>query len=172
MFSLDLQARTLSLVFTEAIQVSSLSINQFSIQDRQLTPSQTFSFTSSSSTQSGDGTDISIDVSNGDFNGISFFDPLGTSIEDTFLIVTSNGAQDFAGNNIVPILSSFGLRVENHSLDRTSPMLTSASFDSNTGFLRLEFDETISIDSFTPIVIRLQNSVSFTISIHSPIWWC
>ena len=160
MFSLDLQARTLSLVFTEAIQVSSLSINQFSIQDRQLTPSQTFSFTSSSSTQSGDGTDISIDVSNGDFNGISFFDPLGTSIEDTFLIVTSNGAQDFAGNNIVPILSSFGLRVENHSLDRTSPMLTSASFDSNTGFLRLEFDETISIDSFTPIVIRLQNSVA------------
>ena len=160
MFSLDLQARTLSLVFTEAIQVSSLSINQFSIQDRQLTPSQTFSFTSSSSTQSGDGTDISIDISNGDFNGISFLEPLGTSVEDTFLTVTSNGAQDFAGNNILPILSTFGLRVENHSLDRTSPVLTAASFDSNTGFLRLQFDETVSIDSFTPTVIRLQNSVA------------
>ena len=160
MFSLDLQARTLSLVFSEAIQVSSLSINQFSIQDRQLTPSQSFSFTSSSSTQSTDGTDISIDISNADFNTISSLDPLGTSIEDTFLIVTTNGAQDFAGNNIVPILSSLALRPENHSLDRTSPQLTAASLDSDSGVLRLEFDETVSLESFSPSLIRLQNSAS------------
>ena len=160
MFSLDLQARTLSLVFSEAIQISSLSINQFSIQDRQLTPSQSFSFTSSSSTLSPDGTDISIDISNADFNTISSLDPLGTSIEDTFLTVTTNGAQDFAGNNIVPILASSALRPENHSLDRTSPLLTAASLDLDTGVLRLEFDETVSLQSFSPNLITLQNSAS------------
>ena len=160
MFSLDLQARTLSLVFSEAIQISSLSINQFSIQDRQLTPTQSFSLTSSSSTLSPDGTDISIDISNADFNSISALEPLGTSIEDTFLTATTNGAQDFAGNNIVPIVSSSALRPENHSLDRTSPLLTAASLDLDSGVLRLEFDETVSLESFNPSLITLQNTAS------------
>ena len=160
MFSLDLQARILTLIFSEAVQVSSLSINQFTLQNRRLTPTQSFSLTSSSSTQSSDGTDFIIDISNADFNSISALHPLSTSIEDTFLSVTSNGVQDFAGNNLVPIPSTSALPASNHSLDRTSPRLTAAYFDGNTGILRLEFDETVSLESFTPQAVRLQNSAS------------
>jgi hypothetical protein len=162
-FSLDLNASTLSLFFSEAVDISALDITQFTLQSRANTSGATwYTLTDLTSAWLAADTIIRVSLIATDLNRVKQLVGLATAQSNTFLSITSLAVTDmaFVPNAVVPILSSAAMPVTEFTADRVRPNLMAFSLNLSSEVLTLTFDETVNASSLQSAGITLQNAAS------------
>ena len=155
-FTLDLTMEILSLTFSETVRSSTLDVSAFTLQD--MTNSTSFSLTPlSSNTDSDNGVIIEVILGPADLNQIKMNTNLATSIDNTYLSITSAAVRDMSG---VPVQndSLMSMRADNFTEDTVNPQLNNFILDLDSGDLILLFSETVNGTSLNITTFSLQNS--------------
>jgi hypothetical protein len=156
---LDLTSRTLTLTFTEIIDVNSLSIREFVLQSSRTTTSATevFQFGTPAPLLSSQDTDTIVFDLDGSFTQLKSFESLGRSVETTFVAYTYRFLRDQHGNNVIEIPTNRARGVDAFVPDFDSPSLTEWSIDMGLDRLILSFTEPINELTFNLSALVLQN---------------
>jgi hypothetical protein len=152
LWTLDMNAGIMELIFSETVDVTTFQFHQFTLQGI----SQMYSLTRAMSSPE-PAAYVVIELNVLDLNEIKRLPGIGTNLNDTYLSVGSAAVFDMNGNGIIPIPSSDALLASVFIADRTSPSLLSFSLDIASGVLTLTFSETVSGASFTASAITLVN---------------
>ena len=166
-FSLDVDSGLLTLNFTETVNVSTLNIQEITLQptndDGLMTNSYTLSIIGSppggSFSNSTDGPIVMIYIGDRDLNEIKRIPELATLANNTYISITAIAVSDMVGLELIPVETYNASNVEFNGYvpDTTDPMLVSFDFDLNSGLLELTFDETIDAETLDQTEIILQN---------------
>ena len=173
-FDLNMDTLTLTLHLSKSVNVSSLNVSAITLQSTQaFTVGSTllYALTSApvlgSSSMSGNGPDVVINIGSGDANAIKFLIGLARGTNSTYLSLTSQAVIDMSGNNIVPILKLNATQVTNYVRDMHGSILAGFSLNLTSQLLVLTFDETVNVSSVTPMYITLQNSFNASTSSYT-----
>ena len=157
-FNLDLDTGMISLTFNESVNVSSLMVEEISLQNDMLVSIDTtlFYFRSEVGTKSNspDWPEITIIIGTDDLNEIKRLSELAISPETTYLDLTQLAIQDMNGNYLTPIT----LAVSNYTNDTTPPEIVEFTFDLDAGQLHFTFSETVNVSSLDVTQITLQST--------------
>ena len=143
-FSLDLNAGTLALTFSETVSISTI-VNQVRIQNTASSPTRVYSLASNGTLSVAPGAAamvITITMGSNDINNIKFDQNLATSVSNTFLVVLEGLGSDISGNPLVG--TQTGLPATNLFPDRQGPIVTSTAVNLNSGIVSLRFNEPVS----------------------------
>jgi len=124
-WNLDLNAETLTMIFDEAVDVTTLNPPGIAIQDAPTAGTSyvlTDSFTSSSN-----GSTIVIDLSTTDMTGILGDSGLATAQGDSYLVILSSVINDLAGNPVNTISDGSAVNASSYTPAPT-PILVSTGF--------------------------------------------
>ena len=153
-FDLDIDASTLTLYFSETVNISSLNFSQITLQDSS-TASTNYTLTNGFSL-SENGPIIIVNITKEDLDLIKFDFNLATSPENAFITFPSNLITDVSGNEVIPITDGSAYRVANYTEDTTPPILEYFDLDMNTGTITFYFSETVNSDSLNVPAITIQ----------------
>ncbi|MBU1705806.1 peptidoglycan-binding protein, partial [Patescibacteria group bacterium] len=107
-WSLNVSTQTLTLVFDESVLASALDVTAITLQDAA-TAGTSYTLTDST-TASGNGITIVINLSTADYNAIQANNSLATSINDSYLTITASAEDDLVGNPNNAIANGSGLQ--------------------------------------------------------------
>ena len=159
-FDLDMDEGTIDLTFNETVDVSSLNVNEITIQNNIILSTNTtfyvFNSEANTSSSSLNRPVISINIGNDDLNEIKRLSDLAISQNTTFLNLTYLSIADTNSNQVTPTT----LPVTVYINDTTDPVVKSFAFDLNTGQLEFLFSETVNVSSLDTTQITLQNAKS------------
>ena len=163
-FILNLTTDILSLTFSETVRSSPFDVTALTLQD--MTNSTSYTLTMSSYTNSPDGTIIEVILGRTDLNQIKLDTNLATSIDNTYLSITSAAVRDMFG---IPVQndSLMSMRADNFTEDTVNPVLENFVLDLNEGSLILSFSETVNAISLNITAFSLQNSQNISDSTSS-----
>ena len=163
-YNVSMDTGVLSLLFDEIIDVTQVSVTQFTFQNAvNNTASQFYTLTSSSLLIStGDGLVMQILLGTLALNAIKVQGNLVTGLNNTFLTMTSGAVQDMASlpNAVVPVVGSAALPVTQFAADVTKPNVVSFILDVNAGTLFISFDEPARVNTAVVGALVLQNAAS------------
>ncbi len=153
-FNLNLSTDILSLTFSET--VSAPSFNQTAItflnnQDGLVQHTLTDSYVNPVI----DSTEIFVQLSTNDVNEIKRLS-LATSLEDTYLAITSDAITDTMENRVVAVPPSQALNVSVFYPDEVDPILLEFNFNLSSGEITLTFSETVNASTFNVTGFTLQ----------------
>ena len=156
-YEVDLNASVIHLTFSETVDARTLNVTGLTLLSNASENAVKYQLVSSTSSTENI---ISIDVflSREDSNGIKALTDLATSVNDTYLSISSHLVQDVNENPIDEIAITNPLPVSNFTADMISPILEQFIFDANLGQLILSFSETVDAMSFNVSQIVLQSS--------------
>ena len=143
-FDLDTDSGTLTLVFSEAVIISSISL--FQLQNAATDATITYTLTTSQWEQYY-GSNILIRLSDDDTTNLVNVTGFASTIEDTFIQPFASLARDYSGNDITPLGAVQASSVLTPFTPETPPTLTSAQLDLNAGSVMFYFDKSIDIGS-------------------------
>ena len=159
-FNLDINRGLLSLEFSETVNAASLNVSGITLHSAPYgEANESFSFTSSSTTSSNDGTGILVNISRNNLNNIKFLTDLAQNFESSYLAIENGAIRDINFNPIVAIPDYDSLPVSTYIFDTVGPILESFELDLNTGVLILHFDETVDISSLLYTLVTIQSSL-------------
>ena len=158
-YLLDVDEGTLVLLFSEAVNASSLEVSQIRLQPSSsnssffyyLTPGDPGSYTDSP-----DGHSITIQLSTVDLNAIKEYTVLARNASTSFISLTALTLTDMNGNPVIPVVSSSARRVVHYISDTTAPQLVSFCLNLTSELLSLTFDEAVMVDSLNVSEIAIQ----------------
>ena len=166
-FDLDIDSGSLTMTFTETVNVSSLDVTQLTLQSERDHFNSILSlyslkawppYPNTSHSFSNDGPVILIQIGHQDLNAMKKIRTLAIDNTTTYLSWTSLAIYDNAGNSIITCLSVFAHQVFDFTPDDTRPELVSFDLDLNDGRLILTFSETVKvIDSLDVTQITIQS---------------
>lgn len=156
-FSLDLNAGTMSLTFSEPVLIGSLSPQLALIASRRDSTVDTYRLTGGEVANSNTLASSVVEMSLNDLDllAIKLDRNVATGLFNTYLFVSSGLVTDVNGNNST---MSNGLAVNRFIPDTTPPELVAFDFDLNRGVLVLSFNDLINVSSFNATAITLQSS--------------
>ncbi len=170
-WSLDMNGGVMTLSFSETVDITTFQITELTLQSSANTPVTLFTLTSYSRLIPADAaSEFVVRLSMNDINTIKVRDDIGTSIDTSFLALTSDAISDMSSNSIVPIISNDVLQVRNYMADSTSPSLVSFSANFYTRMLILTFNEAVRPSTFDPSSLSIGNSdfsVEYTLTSSS-----
>ena len=176
-FDLDMDARLLTLRFSETVSVDSLNVTQITLQgEGALVMGETQSYTlidlpaplGSLSDSENDST-IVIQIGESDANEIKFLTELALRTNNTFLSLTPFAIRDMNGNLLVEVSELNATRVSTYARDATGPVLRAFELDLTSETLSLSFDETVDFESLQASLITIHNSVNASESTFYPL---
>jgi hypothetical protein len=168
-FDIDLDLGTLSLRFSESVEVSTLNTNVLTVTNAQpsalLDIYQAHTLTANSAARlvgesvnsgpshstSEDGAEITIDFGRNDLNELKRQTDLAISRETSALVFVEPIIRDMHGNAAVvrpEQVPNVPLVATTFTQDKTAPAIVAFDLDYDKGMLYLEFDETIAYSSF------------------------
>eukprot|EP00049_Salpingoeca_infusionum_P013900 m.258945 g.258945 ORF g.258945 m.258945 type:complete len:2013 (+) comp15549_c1_seq6:290-6328(+) len=165
---LDLNMGVLYVNMSEAINASTVSIAEFTLQDsapasRDISTNATaesFTLTTSTAARANAFT-IEIFLSHADLNNIKRLQGLAIDGSTTYLQLTGEAVRDMAGNAVTPYGDAAAIGASAFTGDTTKPQLESFDFIQNPGGsptkLRLRFSETVDASSLDVTKMVLQN---------------
>ena len=158
-FTLNLTSEAILLTFNETVDVFSINVTQFTLQN---TSSETtlseYTLTEASTPILIHGPVITINLGDQDLNEIKRHVYLGTSTQNTFLSFTELAVADRAGNQVTPRSPNNSLQAHIVFEDLRRPMLEEFEFDLNRGLVILTFSETVQAESIVVGDFTLQSS--------------
>ena len=165
-FFFNVNAGTLTLSFSETVNVSSLNSTGLTLQNQQDQASANRVFTLSGGTPSPDTNEVMFDVilTQSDLNVIKTFTDFGTTVSNTFLAITRGAVLDMNGNDLVEIVGTNAMQAASHTPDSTPPVLLNFTLDLNLGRLVLTMSESVNSLSVLPTGITLQAAQVISIS--------
>ena len=152
-FWLDLTAETLTLSFSETVRRTTLVTSEITLYSSN----DTFQLTASSTSSSSDGAVLVVDLSLSDLNEIKRKPLLGTSVNNTAVLLTSLAVRDMVGNDVTNITADMPLSAANVTGDTTNPKLNSFELDLTAEELRLHFSETVNASSLNVEQLTFQS---------------
>ena len=159
-YSIDLNLEVLVLVFSEAVNVTSLDLTQINLQN---TPNisdstETYTLTGGIKSPPVTGVTVTVQLTKFDLDNLKALTMLGTNVNDTYLFLTMTTVLDQNTNSIVPISSSSAQMAFSLEADIIPPTLVQWCLDlDGTAFIELTFSETVNVSSLDPALISLQN---------------
>ena len=156
-FDLNMRDGNVVLVFSETVDVSTVTINEFALQASatSATPSVACGGALSSAV---DSTQITITLSAAVLNEIKRQSALATSTNTTFLSMGSSAINDMAGVAVTAIGSGAAKPVNNFTADTVGPTVTGVELDMRLLELTLNFSETVNASSLDVTEIVIQNA--------------
>ena len=161
-FTLDLRRDILSLTFDEVVDTLSAQLSEIVIQNMQVTPTETYVLTASSTILSSHRRVVEVHLIGNDATAIKANSNLGTSVVNTFIAFNSSFISDFAGNPVNQVEGSTALQADEVINDTSRPRLIRFGINLSTSVLSLTFSETINISTFDPTYIQLSSQSNGT----------
>ena len=158
-FDLNIDEGTLILSFNDIMNAASLDAAQLTLQNADGTISRALS---ASSTTSSDGEVIVVTLGRTDLNILKANIGLATNASSSNLIMTRDAFEDPAGQRVAAVSSA--LEPASYTADDSAGSIISVSMDLNTGFLRVEFDESVDIETFDITRFTLQSGANASAS--------
>ena len=157
-YDLDMNNKTLTLVFSETMNVSSMDITEFTLYEasNNIAGMENYTLYTSTSATEYDYI-VTIDLSEDDFNEIKKLTNLATNKQNTHLSFTTNAIQDTDSNKVIPIEPTNAREVSMYTRDAQPPELRSFDLDMNGVTLTLTFSETVNVSSLDYSQITLQS---------------
>ena len=160
----DLNTGTLTLEFSETVNVASINQSLIELHDTYTNVTHTFSPLQLSSLTS-DGSTLVLGLGPDDQNRLKLDTDLCTYSENCWLRFESGFVTDVIGNLVEPIATNtmdiFHRPVE-FVPDRTPPRLLSFTTDLDSGDLTFTFDEVVQLSTFDPTGFTFQDNFLFT----------
>ena len=158
-FTLNLTSETLQLTFDETIDIFSINITQFTLQNTSSEPLLSgHTLTEGNSAVLVYSPVVTIQLAPYDLNEVKRFTDLGTSTENTFLSFTEQAIADRADNLVSPRSTNNALMAAFVYDDLRRPMLVDFEFDLNQGLITLNFSETVQAGSIVLTDFALQST--------------
>ncbi|KAL5489585.1 hypothetical protein EMCRGX_G018695 [Ephydatia muelleri] len=155
-FSLDMNIGILTITFSKNVRYTTLSPAVVSLQ---VSSNSTPFFLPLSAVQTNqNGTNVVINISNIELNGIKRLPPLATSVSTTYMAIGA-GLVDTAGNSLLPILSTNAVQAQTLIPDTTPPTLTGFLLNMNNGSIVFTFSETVNVSTIVPGRIDVFNGL-------------
>ena len=146
-FDLDMDDGTLTLEFDEAVDVSTLNLDQVEIQNDKSNPSAIRRLTDIAVDQlprnGSDGPVVTIPLPSGDLFYLQRQTNLAVSNDTTFLVILNFAIADMGGNRLVRIPNIDSLPVRTFTEDMTPPSITAFHMDLDAARMYLTFNEAI-----------------------------
>ena len=151
--TLDMNTGLLTVQFDEFLDVSKIDVTNMTLLDDPVSPTQMFQLTGVLSTTT-NGSTFTIALPVEDQNEIKARVPLVRTLATSYITMTTNAAQDFAGNSLDT--SNLPLMISTLTPDAMAPNLESFRVDWDQGTLVLSFDEPVlsSPTDFTAITLQ------------------
>ena len=155
-YLLDIDEGTLVLLFSEAVNASSLDVSQIRLQASSFNSSSFLYLTPGSFTDSQDSHAITIHLSADDLNAIKEDTALARNASTSFISFTTLAITDMNGNPVIPVPWTSAVPVVHYISDSTPPQLISFCLNLTSELLSLTFDETVMVDSLIASEIVMQ----------------
>ena len=164
-FTLDMDDGLLDLTFDDVFDRETLMPQHITLQSESSTePNSSYTLQQGSSI-SPDGFSITINLAKIDLDEIKMRSRLATSMETTYISLSSQIGRDIAGNPVTAIVIDEAVQVLNFTEDTTDPFLERFSLDLNVevsgidrGTITLVFSEAINVTSLDLRELTLQNT--------------
>ena len=155
-FSLDMNAGIITLIFSEAVNVTNAGGMAITLQNSfTLTATQVYIPTGSSvSSPSLDIVSIVLNIS--DLNILKELTDLATSVANSYIVVEPTFATDLSGNPLTALI--VGLQASNFVADSQGPVVESFQLDLDANVLSVQFDEPVQFPTFFLTGITLTDS--------------
>ena len=164
-YTLDLNRGEINLVFSETVNAQSIEFTELTLLNETTLGNDTeFYALTEGSVSMRNFTGVTIFLVAEDLNTIKALLTLGTSIDDTFLSITSFFIEDMNGIPIVPISEEEPAQAFDVLPDVTEPSLVGFSINLTSDVLTLSFSETVSAESFDQSAVTLYNTPSGAIN--------
>ncbi|XP_065888524.1 uncharacterized protein [Dysidea avara] len=159
-FALNLTSELLTLTFSETVRRLSFDVTALTLQD--MTNATSYTLTSSSNSNSADGTIIEVILGRQDLNQIKLDTDLATSMFNTYISITSAAIRDMFGIPVQNHSDTSSLQAYNFTEDSKNPELEGFTLDLDEGDLILSFSETVNASTLNVSTITLQNSQNYS----------
>ena len=147
-FIFDLNLGILYLTFNDVINISSFDPNGLTLHSSRISiNSYSYTLSSTSLAHSQDEYYLNIELSDSDFNSISFIPHLATSLNLTFISYGANLIDDIFGTNILALTSDNAIMASVYIPDSTRPQLVDFDLNVDESMLILYFNEAIDIST-------------------------
>ena len=157
-FTIDMDAGSLSLTFTEAVNEPSLDASGITLYSTQgeVLGREELQLRDSNSDRTAPNIVLLI-ISPEDLNSLKAMNSLAKNRESTFIAISSNVITDTAELMVTPIDQSNATMADVFINDTSSPKLETFSLDLNTGIMTLVFNETIDVTTLNLTTLLLQS---------------
>ena len=166
-FDLDVDNGLLTLYFTETVNVSTLDIQEITLQPTEDESLQSLSYTllftgtppRGTFSNSTDGPIIKVFLGDDDLNEVKHIPELATLVNNTYISIADLAVRDMVDLQVVPVEIQNATQVQSggYTRDTTDPQLISFDFDLDSGLLELTFDETVDTETLDQTRIILQS---------------
>lgn len=149
-YALDMNAGTITLSFSEMMNLTSIDVTQFRLQPTQTAASaDTVAFTVATTVPSSPAFGVSVNflIGESDLNALKSDVSLATELGSTYLIATAVGAFDMNNNALSAIVGSSGLLAADFTADSTAPTIRTFSLNMHTEELTISFSEVVNATS-------------------------
>ena len=158
-FVLDLNQATLTLTFSETIDVARINPSGITLQNtdgENITESLTLTSGVLATTQNSD--IIRIGILDSDFTLLTQLIDLGTFVNNTYISVLATAFGDTSGNRLIPIPSTNALEASDIIPDTRAPVLVAYDFSLNTETITLTFSEAVDVSTLDPTQLTIQQN--------------
>ncbi|XP_062518522.1 uncharacterized protein LOC134193700 [Corticium candelabrum] len=146
------------LTFSETVYASSLSPTELTLMIAANSTSLREVYTlTGGNVSTENSTVVELVALDDDRQGIKTLPPLGQTVANSFLSITSDAMRDMAGNAVTRLSRSFGQQVKYHTADLTPPVLNFFDLDMDSGELFLTFSEDVILQTFISTRLTLQS---------------
>ncbi|XP_062519236.1 uncharacterized protein LOC134194325 [Corticium candelabrum] len=166
-YTLDMDAPSLTLSFSETVNISSLLLLHFTIQQNASGLEMSSYHLTGGTILGGNDAVVVVEMSSYDFNEIKKRTSLAVDISSTHLSLTSRSVSDMDGNRILEIAAVEALRARSYIKDETPPQITAFELDMNEGVITLNFSETVNTTSVRLSLLSIRNKDSNATSRHT-----
>ena len=158
-FELHLFNNTLELSFDDPVDFSKFDATRLTVQDKQGTTANTFTFTAATvlSTTTGSGASATVLISAKDAASLGTTAGVAKSLASTFLSHTDLLFLDTNGNRMQAIFAASALQASAFTADTGGPVLRNFDLNLNTGQLVMTFSEEILNSSLTLSSVTIQD---------------
>ena len=165
-FTLDMNSETLTLSFSETVNVYTLMVSQITIQSSENSDEISYDLVDSIPVLEYT-PNVDIKLSSGDINAIKSEPLLASSNDSTFISISTRTIMDMASLEVEPIFDDEAKQVEVFISDSTPPEIRSYNLDMNTGELDITFSEYINVSSLDLTGISMIGGRSSTADSHT-----
>jgi hypothetical protein len=161
-YTFDLNAATISLTFTDILDIATLDLTQLTVQsNRSPSPSVSYTLMDSSTTSTNTDTFV-VNLGTQDLTAIQSNLGLATMESNTYISFSSSLVRDVSGLEVVAIQASSAVSPAVYIPDTSNPTLVAFSLDMNTGNLSMTFSEPILVSTLMLQSVTMQNSALAT----------
>eukprot|EP00911_Craspedida_sp_UC1_P000001 UC1_evm1s1 len=152
---MNIEQRKLTLTFDDVVKPSVLKVDVITIASKQSAPTNEQYRLKSSTTQSSNGFEVVIELSEEDALGLALTANVGTGKTNTYISFLASVIADVGGNDVTSITQERALQVDSYVADATAPVLLKFEVDLSTNKATLYFSESVDVTNIDTTKLTL-----------------